>query len=113
MDHRPFTSYIVIALILVSIFSPAATASIVYGPVKFERTNGAPATVQDNFSLSRINGNYTLYIQNGDEENNQSSSSLIRLNGETVVRTNEFNQNIRLIEKNISVQEKNELEIQV
>ncbi|KCZ72848.1 hypothetical protein ANME2D_01283 [Candidatus Methanoperedens nitroreducens] len=113
MDHRPFTSYIVIALILVSTFSPAATASIVYGPVKFERTNGAPATVQDNFSLSRINGNYTLYIQNGDEENNQSSSSLIRLNGETVVRTNEFNQNIRLIEKNIAVQEKNELEIQV
>src|SRR5574341_1496403 len=104
---------IAIVLILVSIFSPAVSASIVYGHVKFERTDGSPDAVQNNFSLSKINGNYTLYVKNGDGENNPSSSSLIWLNGEKVVRTNEFSQNVRLITKNIPVQQTNQLEVEM
>jgi len=103
----------VIALIIVSIFSPIVSASIVYGPVTFERTGGSPAAVQDNFLLNKINGNYTLYIKNGDGIDNLSSSSLIRLNGETAVKTNEFNQNVHLITKNISVQQTNQLEVEM
>jgi len=38
---------------------------------------------------------------------------LIRLNGETAVKTNEFNQNVRLITKNISVQQTNQLEVEM
>lgn len=79
MNNKSLIACTVIVLILASIFSPAVSASIVYDPEKFERTGGSPAAVQNTFSLDEINGNYTLYIKNGDGITNLSSSSLIRL----------------------------------
>jgi len=113
MNYKPLISCTIVALMLVSILSPAVTASVVYGPAQFNRTGGGPDLAQDNFSLSRTDGNFSLFIKNGDGVENLTSSALVRLNGETVVKTNEFNQNVFLISKNISVQPTNGLEVEV
>lgn len=69
--------------------------------------------VLDDFSIGNPQGNYTLVVRNGDGVSNGSSSALVTLNGETVVRTNEFNQNVRLIKKNVTVGRENQLGVQV
>lgn len=113
MNYKPLISCTIIALVLVSILSPAVTASVVYGPARFNRTSGGPALAQDNFSLIRNDGNFSLFIKNGDGAENLTSSALVRLNGEMAVRANEFNQNIFLISKNISVAPANRLEVEI
>ncbi|MFZ3382361.1 MAG: hypothetical protein WA144_00400 [Candidatus Methanoperedens sp.] len=113
MNYKPVVSFTIIALMLVSILSPVVTASVVYGPSRFNRTTGGPEAVQSNFSLSKTDGNFSLSIKNGDGIENLSSSALIRLNGETVVKTNELNQKVLLIKKNISVQPVNQLEVEM
>jgi hypothetical protein len=85
----------------------------VYGPANFERTTNNKNIYFDDFSLNNTDINYTLYIKNGDSETNQSSSALISLNGEKVVKTDRFNQKVQLITENVSLQSINELEIEM
>lgn len=89
-----------------------ADASVVYGPSRFVREADSPETVLENFS-GNPGGNHTLVVRNGDGISNGSSSALIILNGEVVIRTNEFNQHIWMIKKNVSLGQENELAVQV
>lgn len=113
MKSRAFSAVALAAIIIISIFSPAVMASTVYGPAQFERDDGKPVRVNDSFSLDHVYGNYTLCIRNGDGAINTSSSSLILLNGIPVVGPEDFNQNVELIQKNVSLEAENDINIEV
>jgi hypothetical protein len=113
MNYKSISALILVTIILTSFYTPIVLASTVYGPANFERTTNNKNVYFDDFSLSNIDKNYTLYIQNGDSETNQASSALISLNGEKVVKTDRFNQKVQLITENVSLQSINELEIEM
>jgi hypothetical protein len=113
MNYKSISALILVTIILTSFYTPIVLASTVYGPANFERTTNNKNIYFDDFSLSNIDKNYTLYIQNGDSETNQASSALISLNGEKVVKTDRFNQKVQLITENVSLQSINELEIEM
>ena len=108
-----FTSIIFSAMILISILSPVVTASTVHGPVKIDRIDGGPDYTIDSFLIDDFNTNHTLFVENGDGVNNLSSSSLVFLNGNQIVKTNDFNQKAELIQRQIEVLPTNELEIEM
>jgi hypothetical protein len=113
MKSRAFSAVALATIIIISIFSPAVMASTVYGPAQFERDDGKPVRVNDSFSLDHVYGNYTLCIRNGDGAINTSSSSFIFLNGVPVVGPEDFNQNAELIQKNVSLEPENDINIEV
>lgn len=89
-----------------------------FGPEVYTRGAGSPVTVTNNFTLPNPNPSCTLEIHNGGLEDDgvefeNVSSSVIRLNGDQVVGPNEFNQNVRLIDKPVSLNTNNELSVEV
>ena len=113
MKTKAISALALAAIMMISIFSPAVMASTVYGPAQFEREDGKPVRVNDSFSLDHVYGNYTLCIRNGDGAVNTSSSSFIFLNGITVAGPADFNQNVGLIQKNVSLEPENDINIEV
>lgn len=113
MKPKAFSALVLATIIMVSIFSPAVMASTIYGPVQFERDSGKPVRVNNSFSLDSVHGNQALCIRNGDGVTNTSSSSLVFLNGKLIVETKDFNQNLGLIQKNISLRPESDHNIEV
>lgn len=119
MRYKSVLSLFVISVLLVSIFSPMAEASIVYGPEKYTRTTGSPDNFINNFSVDP-QGNYTLYVKNGDlisngssDISNGSSSSIVWLNGEKVFRPDDFKEHGNLLAKSVSVNAFNQLQVEM
>ncbi|WP_424357942.1 VWA domain-containing protein [Methanocella sp. MCL-LM] len=111
-------SVVIILVLLVTVFSPAIEASVVYGPEKFDRNTGAPGAVTSQFQVSDPHGNYSLYVRNGDlngggDVTNGASSAIVRLNGNTLFSAKDFNQNTYLLKKNVTAQDVNDLQVEV
>jgi hypothetical protein len=86
---------------------------VIYGPETFARDGGSPDTVTRTFSVNDTQGNATLIVRNGDGTGNDSSSALIALNGGTIVRTRDFNQQVQMIKRNLSLLQDNVLDVEV
>ncbi|HIH45235.1 MAG TPA: VWA domain-containing protein, partial [Candidatus Methanoperedenaceae archaeon] len=111
---KKFTSFAAIIILLLSIFSPVVEASSIYGPVQFERTEGIPEEYNDTFSLNSAPGNFTLYVLNGNGTTaTRTSSALVTLNGKLAVAPDDFNQNVKLIQKNVSLQRANAIGVEM
>lgn len=71
------------SLLLIPVASNAGAA--VFGPATFNRGNGAPVPVKRTFRVDRPTGTYTLRITN-----HGVTSGVISLNGQIVVRPDDF-----------------------
>ncbi len=88
----------------------------VYGPESFIRNTGKPVIVTHTFTVLTSNNACTLKIYNGGMEDSgfkRVSSAVISLNGVQVVEPNEFNQNVELIEKPVTLSAENQLSVEV
>ena len=92
-----------------------ASIKTVFGPTIYERSHGAPVVVTDHFTS--IEGLVcSLKIYNGgmeDSDFERVSSTVINLNADSVTAPKEFNQQVSYIEKTITLQESNTLEVEV
>ena len=87
-----------------------------FGPKSFMRETGAPVSVTDNFLALNPNTDFILRVYNGGLQDTAAelvSSSIISLNGKQVLGPKEFSQSVKFIEKPVSLQLNNKLEIQV
>ena len=93
---------------------PADAGSFVAFEQSYLREKGNPVTITNNFMVLNPNTDYILRIHNGgleDAEFENVSSSVISLNGIQVVGPNEFNQNVSLVEKPVTLAANNELAV--
>jgi len=116
MSVKRIAPILVILVLLMSILSPMVNASVVFGPMRYDRTTGSPNYYNDSFLINRPNGNYTLYVKNGDLISNSSSSnasvsSVVTLNGKTIFRPDDFKKEARLLRQNVSISSQNEMNV--
>jgi 6-phosphogluconolactonase len=97
------------------VFSLAAASSedTVFGPKTYTRTSGSKNTFQESFSISDVNSSFTLIVQNGDPFRGRISSAKVILNGTEIVRPNDFNQQVELIRKTVTLHQNNTLTVEL
>lgn len=96
-----------------SMFGGTFTA---FGPQSYVRDTGAPVTVTNTFSILNPNTQYTLRVDNGgliDSDTDRVSSTVITVNGVQVVGPNNFNQNVAFVEVAVTLQQANQISVQV
>ena len=103
----------------------AWAGELVWGPKKYTRDTGEPIPISDNFTVSNPNGKFWLYVKNGGsvpkqgakpgivEPVDQASSAYIKLNGVQVVGPQDLNQIIFGVNKDITLEAFNKLEVEV
>ena len=90
-----------------------AQSPSVFGPAKYTRTTGAPNTYSDTFQICNTGAIYKLLVENGEAGKNRISSAVISLNGQEIIGQNEFSQKVDKIEKTVSLQQENTLDIKI
>lgn len=85
----------------------------VFGPEVYTRGTEKPQKVTKSFSVQNINQKFTLNVQNGEGKWGRVSSAVVQLNGVQVVGPNEFNKQIDLITKSVSLQQQNNITVEV
>jgi len=84
----------------------------VFGPKTYTRTAGSPNTFQENFPVTALQGTFTIVIQNGDAFGNRRiANGNVTLNGVDVIKENDFSRRPGKIEKTITLEANNRLEI--
>ena len=87
-----------------------------FGPRTYERGTGDPATVGATFTVRNPNTQYTVRVRNGglvDGDFEPVSSTIISLNGAQVFGPDDFNQNVELAERPVTLLASNELAVEV
>jgi RHS repeat-associated protein len=79
-----------------------------FGPEAYTRGTGDPVTVSSTFSILNPGSQYTLHV-----DNSGVSSAVISLNGVQVLGPSDFNANVTTIDKAVSLQLNNELDVQL
>ncbi|MGR9116089.1 MAG: PKD domain-containing protein [Gammaproteobacteria bacterium] len=106
-------------LSLLTINSDAhAIQRTLFGPATYTRDTGTPIQEETNFTVDRLNGDYTLTVYNGGLENNTEigefvSSSEIRLNGAVIIGSQNFNQQTSQISVPVSLDSINLLSVEL
>ena len=115
MRNRLFLGFLTVVLLLFgsNFVFDAFGQTPVFGPVKYIRETGKPQKITNTFSVQNPEGEFTLNVQNGEGQNGSVSSAVIELNGVRVVGPNEFNKQIDLITKSVSLQQQNEISVEV
>ncbi|MEK6324767.1 MAG: peptidoglycan DD-metalloendopeptidase family protein [Acidobacteriota bacterium] len=87
----------------------------IYGPRRFDRVSGPPATVTDQVALpSDAVPPFTLVVQNGDSDgSNRVSSATITLNGTDIFTQRDFNQNTATLTKQVSLIASNTIGVRI
>src|SRR3989304_5127336 len=106
MVKRILSLIISISVVIIFQSSVHAQSPSLFGPNKYTRTTGAPNTYQDIFQACNTGAIYNLIVENGEEGKDRLSSASLSLNGQEIVREDEFNQEIDKIEKTIYLQQK-------
>src|SRR5947209_615244 len=114
MSCREPISRLTVLLLLLTALSPIAPSDtfIAFGPEDFVRKPGPPVDVERRFTVQNPKSRtYTLHIDNGGSRGQfaRVSSAVITLNGVKVVKPNDFNQTVAVIEKPITLRSNNEL----
>ena len=111
------TSLLTISLCLIPLISSLSHASTftAFGPETFIRTTGKPVVETVSFTVKNPDTTYTLYIYNGgtNSEYKRVSSAVVTLNGTTIFDTNDFNQQVSVLKKEVNVSASNELQIEI
>jgi RHS repeat-associated protein len=100
-------------LVCVICASDVFAQALVFGPRTYTRVNGAKNIFSDSFSLSSLQGTFTLIVENGNANGNgRVMNGSITLNGIEVVTQKDFQQG-RRIEKTITPLANNNLTVQL
>jgi RHS repeat-associated protein len=75
----------------------------VFGPKTYTMGTGKPQVFSDTFSVPAGSTSFNLIVKNGAQGKNRVSSALLWINGTQVVGPSDFNQNINVITKKISL----------
>ncbi len=106
-----------VAAALIALPSTAAAGTFVaFGPENYVRGTGDPVPVTKSFTVLNPNTSYTIRINNGgltDGEFEPVSSSVFVLNGVQIVGPNEFNQNVTVLDKPVTLVATNELTVEL
>jgi hypothetical protein len=115
MWNRLILSFLSIVLLLFgpNFVSDSLGQAPVFGPEKYIRETGKPQKITKTFSVQNPAGEFTLNVQNGEGKRGRVSSAVIELNGVRVVGPNEFNKQVDLIIKPISLKQQNEFSVEV
>ncbi|MBI5892587.1 MAG: hypothetical protein HZB79_02865 [Deltaproteobacteria bacterium] len=106
---------LVVAFSLVFIFPPPSHASPqpLFGPQKHIRTTGPPNTYIDTFQACNTGATYNLVLENGETGKDRISSGSIKLNSTEIIQEKDLNQNVSRIERTITLQKENTLNIKL
>lgn len=85
----------------------------VFWPEKYFSGTEGPQQVTKTFSIQNLQGEFTLVVQNGEGKRGKVSSAVVSLNGVEVVGPNEFNPQVDLITRPITLEQQNELMVEV
>lgn len=113
MKQHSMASSIVMLAILMFAFSSAHAETPVFGPEEYVRETGKPQQVSNTFSVQDPSADYSIVVQNGEGKRGRVSSAIIYLNGERIIEPDEFNKQVDVITKPVSLDEQNELAVQV
>src|SRR5215831_12499034 len=79
-----------------------------FGPQSYARGTGAPVIISKTFSILNPNTQYTLHVENSGVD-----SGVISLNGTQVLGPTDFDPSVTTIDKPVSLQLSNEIDVQL
>ncbi|HVG39442.1 MAG TPA: IPT/TIG domain-containing protein, partial [Pyrinomonadaceae bacterium] len=87
----------------------------VYGPRRFERTAGAPDTTAEQFSLpADASAPFTVHVQNGAPDGSgRTSSATVNLNGTELFKQSDFNKQVPLLTRTVTLAAANTLKVKL
>lgn len=112
--RRWLTSLTVLAIGL-ALTAPAFAQSVLFGPKQYTRTAGPPNQFTDTFTLpAGTTAPYTLHVVNGNANGtNRISSATVKLNGTKILDPSDFGQNVAVLDRTVTLQASNTLEIRL
>lgn len=89
--------------------------TVLFGPKQYTRTAGPPNIFTDTFTLpAGTTAPYTLHVVNGNTNGtNRISSATVTLNGAQILGPSDFGQNVAIIDRTVTLQASNQLEIRL
>jgi len=105
-----------LALVLgVLLTAPAVAQTVLFGPQTYQRTAGAPNQFTDTFTLpAGATAPYALHLVNGQPDGTKRvSSATIKLNGTEILSPSDFNQNVAVLDRTVTLQSANTLTVQL
>jgi hypothetical protein len=110
--RRWLISFTVLVLGL-ALTAPVFAQTVLFGPQQYTRTAGTPNQFTDTFTLPPgTTAPYTLHIVNGNANGtNRISSATVKLNVTQILDPNDFDQNVAVIDRTVTLQSSNTLEI--
>ncbi len=109
MDRR----LALVSLLLAVLTPDVAAAGPEFGPREYQVTVRGPETVTEDFSACGLDRPFRIRIENGAGGRARVSSGSVRVNGIEVVRERDFNQQVALIERPVTLQAKNTVGIRL
>ena len=102
-------------VMLLALTAPAFAQTVLFGPMQYTRTAGPPNQFTDTFTLpSGTTPPYTLHIVNGNANGtNRISSATVTLTGTQILGPSDFGQNVAVIDRTVTLQASNMLEIRL
>src|SRR5690242_5903483 len=79
-----------------------------FGPQKYVRNIDTPVTVTNSFSILNPNTQYTLHILNSG-----AASAVISINGTQILSPSDFNPNVTVIDRPVTLRVSNTIAVQV
>ena len=112
---RRYLTLLTVLTTLLALTTPAFTQTVLFGPKQYTRTAGPPNQFTDTFTLpSGTTPPYTLHVVNGNANGtNRISSATVTLNGTQILGPSDFGQNVAVIDRTITPQASNTLEIRL
>lgn len=104
----------IVALLINFVIATAALAdTVIFGPDTYTRTTAEPVTIVKTFSVSNVDAEFTLLIQNGEGKRGKVSSAVVTLNGKKLVSPSELNKQVEVVSKPIELLHDNEIAVEV
>lgn len=95
--------------------APAFAQTVLFGPTQYTRTAGPPNQFTNTFTLpTGATAPYTLHVVNGNPNGtNRISSATVKLNGAQILGPSDFGQNVAVLDRTVTLQATNTLEIRL